>query len=85
MLFKVGRATAVASLTFRNSAPKICWEVSFVFPALSLIRALIFVACTLVCVGDECVRLADLEKHHPLRALFLLCTDPFFQENILNS
>ena len=49
MLLKEGRATAVASLTFRNSAPKICWEVSFVFPTLSLIRVLIFVASTLVC------------------------------------
>ena len=81
MLFKECRATAAASLTFCNSAPKVCWEVSFVFPALSLIRALIFVASTLVCEGgggDECVRLADLEKHHPLRALYFLCTVPFF-------
>ena len=51
MLFKKSRATALASLKFRTSAPKICWEVSFVFPALSLIRALIFVASTLVCDG----------------------------------
>ena len=51
MLFKEGRATAIASLKFRNSAHKISWEVSFVFPALFLIRALIFVASTLVCDG----------------------------------
>ena len=40
------------------------------FPALYLTRALIFVASALVCDVDECIRLADLEKHHPLRALF---------------
>ena len=49
MLFKEGRATAITSLKFHNSAHKICWEVSFVFPALFLIRTLIFVASTLVC------------------------------------
>ena len=51
MLLKEGRARAVASLTFRNSVHKICWEVLFVFPALSLIRALICVASALVCDG----------------------------------